>query len=213
MPGSVEPVIRNRFELWRRRTVGLPGDVTFCTVEIVENPGNTARRSIVEATMRSFGRFAFILMALGVTGCDLTTKYWAQNALSLGQSREVITGVLDIRHTVNSDTAFSMLGGLIPLAQRLMLLRALACLGVAALVVLVFARWKRAVPIERLAWALAFGGALGNAMDRLLRGTVVDFIYVHYWPVFNVADVAITGGVALMLIASRKRSTSKFAGP
>ena len=170
------------------------------------------RYPIVDATMKSFGRVAFVLMALGVTGCDLTTKHWAQSALAIGQTREVITGVLDIRHTVNSDTAFSMLGGLIPLAQRLMLLRATACLGVVALVVLVLARWKRAVPVERLAWALAMGGALGNAMDRFLRGTVVDFIYVHYWPVFNVADVAITVGVMLMFIASRKRTVSKLAG-
>ncbi len=161
--------------------------------------------------MRSFGRLAFLLLALGVTGCDLTTKHWAQSSLSLGQSRDVIAGVLDIRHTVNSDTAFNMLGGVIPLTQRLMLLRATACLGVAALAVMVFARWKRAVASERLAWALVVGGAIGNALERLVRGTVIDFIHVPYWPVFNVADVAITAGVALMLVMSRKQLTSRYA--
>ena len=49
------------------------------------------------------------------------------------------------------------------------------------------------------------GGAIGNAADRLARGYVVDFIYVHCWPVFNVADVAVTVGALALGITLEKR--------
>ena len=154
--------------------------------------------------MRRFGRIAFILLVLGVTGCDHTTKHMILERLAQGQSWELITGVLDIRHTVNTDTAFSLLGGLVPLSERLLLLRATATLGVVAVVLFVISRWKRALSSERLAWALVLGGAIGNALDRWTKGHVIDFIHVHYWPVFNVADVAVTIGVGLMILMARR---------
>jgi signal peptidase II len=118
----------------------------------------------------------------------------------------LIAGVLDIRHVLNTDTAFSVLGDVIPLTQRLLLLRLTAWLGVFVVGLFIIGRWKRASSVERLGWALVLGGALGNALDRLIRGSVVDFIYVHYWPVFNVADIAITSGVALMILVTRRRA-------
>jgi signal peptidase II len=156
--------------------------------------------------MRRFGRLTFILMVLGVTGCDHATKQWVMDRMVEGQSRELIGGVLDIRHTLNPDTAFSLLAGHVALAPRLALLRVTAWLGVLAVTWLVTARWRRASGLERLGWALVLGGALGNAIDRLIRGHVIDFIHVHYWPVFNVADIAITLGVAVMLVLSQRRA-------
>lgn len=160
--------------------------------------------------MRSFGRTAFVLMALGVVGCDHATKHLVRNRLSPGQSWEVIGGVLHIRHALNTDTAFSLLGGTIPLAERMALLCTTAWAGVAMVTLFIVSRWQKAVPIERLAWAAVLGGALGNAIDRLLRGYVIDFIHVHYWPVFNAADIAITVGVVLLILATRRVAN---AGP
>jgi signal peptidase II len=160
--------------------------------------------------MRRFGRLAFMLMVLGVTGCDHTTKRLVLDHLAQGQSWEMVSGLLDIRHTLNTDTAFSLLGGMVPLNQRLLLLRVTAWLGVIGVTLLVCARWKRTLGPERLAWALILGGALGNAIDRLIRGHVIDFIDFHFWPVFNVADMAITVGVGLMILVARKQTHTRL---
>jgi lipoprotein signal peptidase len=80
-------------------------------------------------------------------------------------------------------------------------------LAAAAVVVLgvLLARGTRP-PVVSAAYALVMGGAAGNLLDRAVRGRVVDFIYVHYYswsyPVFNIADSAITIGVAIILIHS-----------
>jgi signal peptidase II len=154
--------------------------------------------------MRNLGHLAFMGLVLGVTGCDHVTKHWISSHVHEGQSWNVLTGVLEIRSTFNTDTAFSLLAATIPLHARLALLLAGAGLGCAALSLFTIMRWKRFAPSERVALALVLGGALGNAIDRLLRGHVIDFIYVHYWPVFNVADVAITAGIAALLLFGRK---------
>jgi signal peptidase II len=84
-----------------------------------------------------------------------------------------------------------------------------------AMTVLLGAWLLRLKPHERLsatAIALIIGGAVGNLIDRVLTGRVVDFIDVYYgawhWPAFNVADSAITVGVALLLIASLRSDTA-----
>jgi signal peptidase II len=59
----------------------------------------------------------------------------------------------------------------------------------------------RASPVSHCAYALIAAGAIGNAADRLLRGRVIDFIHLRFWPVFNVADVAVVAGVILLLWA------------
>jgi signal peptidase II len=74
----------------------------------------------------------------------------------------------------------------------------LAWAGVAAVVAAVAASWKAAS--ERLAWALVLSGALGNGLDRLLCGPVIDFVDLHHWPVFDVADIAVSVGIGLLLL-------------
>jgi signal peptidase II len=151
---------------------------------------------------REFGRLAFILLVLGVTGCDHATKQWMMARMIEGQANVIISGVLDIRYALNTDTAFGLLGAHLAPAPRLALLQVAAWLGVGLVSLFIALRWKQARGFERLAWALVLGGALGNAIDRLVHGYVTDFIHVHHWPVFNVADIAITVGVGL-LVGSR----------
>jgi signal peptidase II len=155
--------------------------------------------------MKRLGLLAFVFLVFGLTSCDHTTKHLIHEKLSVGQVRPIITGVLDFRHTLNADSAFSLLGGTVPLNERLLLLRVAAWLAVAIIIGVIAKSWKQARTWERVAWALILSGAFGNALDRLLRGPVVDFIDFHFWPVFNVADIWVTLGIALLLL-TRKHS-------
>ena len=60
--------------------------------------------------------------------------------------------------------------------------------------------------IEGLGYATALAGAIGNHGDRLFRGHVVDWIHVHHWPVFNVADACLVAGMALIVLAQWRRT-------
>ncbi len=64
-------------------------------------------------------------------------------------------------------------------------------------------RRKTASPIEQAGIALIVAGAVGNLADRLIRGFVVDFIYLHYWPIFNVADALVAIGALMLLLGTR----------
>lgn len=71
--------------------------------------------------------------------------------------------------------------------------------------------------LDTAAYALIMGGALGNVADRLARGAVVDYLDFHWqgwhWPAFNLADVSITAGASLLILASLQRSGSKTNQP
>ena len=132
-----------------------------------------------------------------VFAVDRATKVWAAHALA-DKPIDVIAGVLTLRYTTNSGGAFS-------LGQRTPWLFAAATLIVSGLIVLTAFRSRNAV--SALGLGLVLGGALGNLADRALRGPglsghVVDFIDLHWWPVFNVADSAIVIGAAVIAWAS-----------
>jgi signal peptidase II len=66
--------------------------------------------------------------------------------------------------------------------------------------------------VEQMAFVLVVGGAVGNVIDRLARGYVVDFIHIQRWPVFNVADAAICAGGALVgIVMMRARTETSFS--
>lgn len=155
-------------------------------------------------------RGALALCALLLlVGCDHGTKLLAKSALESGARRlPLIPGVLDLRYTENRDTAFSLL-------RRLDLsvpARPLAIISIGSLALLLVYWWVRrqAPRAEHMAHALIVGGAIGNILDRLVRGYVVDFIHLRYWPVFNVADIAIVVG-ALWLFVERLRKHAAAA--
>jgi signal peptidase II len=132
------------------------------------------------------------LVAGGIIALDQLTKWWATRALDDGH-RIHLVWTLRLNLVRNSGAAFSTGRGLGPL------------LGVLAVgIVLVLVRLGRIYQSPAMAVALGgvLGGAIGNLLDRLLRdgsggflgGHVVDFIDVQWWPVWNVADMAIVGG-------------------
>jgi signal peptidase II len=141
-------------------------------------------------------RYALLLsIAAVVVGLDQLTKQLALDSLDDGPVH-LVHGVLSLRLTFNSGGAFGLLQGL----PGVFLAATLAIVGLILL-------WTRRV--EHKSWVVALGlvvgGGLGNVADRLLRdlgGRVVDFVDLHVWPVFNLADAAIVSGVIVMLIAT-----------
>ncbi|HVM10048.1 MAG TPA: signal peptidase II [Acidimicrobiales bacterium] len=141
---------------------------------------------------RRFLLAAVIVAAILVV--DQTTKTWAVNALDDGPVDVFWT--LRFNLSFNSGFAFSMGTGLTPL------ITVAAIVLVGALIA--FARHATS-PLLSVALGMLLGGAMGNLADRLFRGhdgAVVDFIDFQWWPVFNVADIGISVGAVLMIVAS-----------
>lgn len=157
-------------------------------------------------------RLILLVIALGVTGCDQGTKRWAETDLAGGGSITLARGALDLTYTENPGNAFRMDRAL-PAPARAPLLwgSAIAVLGVLGV-----AWWRqRGVSAAGVAGALIAGGAAGNFVDRVARGHVVDFVHLHGWPVFNVADVALAAGGALLVVtalAERRRTGGSRPG-
>jgi signal peptidase II len=148
---------------------------------------------------------AWLLLSLLVIGLDLWTKSVALAHLQLHQSVPVIEGWLNWTLTYNTGAAFSFLsdaGGW----QRWFFS------ALAIVVSLLLAFWLTRIPRhdwrQALPFALIIGGALGNLIDRMRYGHVVDFVDAywreHHWPAFNVADSAIVAGaIGLALFTLR----------
>lgn len=131
-----------------------------------------------------------------------------------GQNYDLIDGYLHITLVKNAGAAFGVFQG-----GRLFFV--IASIVAAVLITWVALRLPREDVLRRLYLGLILGGAVGNLIDRVLFGEVIDFLQIgfrgHYWPVFNVADMAVTiGAVLLVLVAMRSpgtRTESSAAGP
>ncbi|HEY3821161.1 MAG TPA: signal peptidase II [Polyangiaceae bacterium] len=154
---------------------------------------------------------ALLLSVLGLVGCDHATKLAAETALRDHAALHVVPGVMDLAYTENHGIAFSALERL-SLHPPAWALFAVAVVATSALLALWYRRRRGSWP-EQAGFALVVAGALGNAVDRVSRGHVVDFIHVRFWPVFNVADIlVVAGGVLLLLVHSRRHRTVEGTG-
>jgi signal peptidase II len=142
------------------------------------------------------------LVTLPVLILDQLTKYLISTNLELYSSRiPIIPGWLDLTYTLNPGAAFSLFANMPAMFRRLFFV----VLSIAAIIVLTYLIVRRTTTFtSSLGFALILGGTIGNLIDRLMRGKVTDFIYFHHasfsYPVFNVADSAITIGVAIILL-------------
>jgi signal peptidase II len=149
--------------------------------------------------------FLFLLGAITIPIIllDQATKLFVQAHMALYESIAIIPNYLDITYTLNPGAAFSMLADA-PVWVRTMFLLSMACAAIIVLTVMIV-RADR-VSISSVAFALILGGAMGNLIDRAIRGRVIDFMRAHYYdlnyPIFNVADSAISIGVALIILTA-----------
>lgn len=137
----------------------------------------------------------WIIIAAVIVALDQLTKYLVMTNISPMDSVRVLPGLFDFVYVKNTGAAFSILSDN---TMLLSIISVLFCLGVAGY-------WymrKPDKPLVKISLTMLFAGALGNAIDRIFRGFVVDFISTTFidFPVFNVADIAITCGAALLMI-------------
>ena len=142
----------------------------------------------------------FFVPAALVVALDQVTK---QLVWRNGQNYDIIDGYLHITLVKNAGAAFGIFQG-----GRLFFI--IASVAAVVLISVVAFRLPRAQNLRRLWLSLILGGAIGNLIDRSLHGEVIDFIQIgfnfHYWPVFNVADMAVTIGAALLVLSSLRSS-------
>ena len=137
----------------------------------------------------------FYVLAAVVLAVDQVSKLIVVAFLQPHQPLHVIDGYLDLTYVTNTGGAF----GLMPWATPM--LAVVAC-AVAVLLLVHGRRLASAGSLVEVSAALLLGGALGNLIDRVRLGHVIDFVDVHFWPVFNVADMGITVGALLLVIAT-----------
>ena len=117
---------------------------------------------------------------------DRITKLFITHTMTVGMSFPVIPGVVSCTYVLNPGAAFGLLE-----YQRVFF------------VVITLAA----------AVAMFLGGALGNLIDRIATGYVIDFVDFHFWPVFNVADIFICAGVGLIVWSTLENETGKGQHP
>ena len=145
------------------------------------SPGRTALRAA--------------LVAVAVIAADQVTKAIVRSEIGPFKQIKVLPGI-KLVHAENTGVAFSALSG----GGPLVILVAAVALG--ALLIFFFTHLSR--PLVWLPTGLLLGGAAGNLIDRIGRGSVTDFIKFPHWPAFNVADIAVTVGVVVLVFVLEK---------
>jgi signal peptidase II len=135
-----------------------------------------------------------------VVAADQVVKALVNGALALGEQRRLVAGIKLI-NTRNSGVAFGQLqngGALVSVV-----------IAVALGALLVYFARNAGRPLIWLPTGMLVGGALGNIVDRVREGAVVDFLKLPYWPAFNVADSAITIGVVILLVVVERAGAAR----
>ncbi len=151
----------------------------------------TERRAGLPTAARRLAVAVAVVAAVVVA--DQLTKWWAVSRLTDGSIH--VIGTLDFELSRNTGASFSLFQG------QSVVLVAVAVVLVAVLLVMA---WRAPSAGRAAILGLILGGALGNLADRFFRddhGAVVDFVALHFWPTFNVADASIVVGCILLLIS------------
>lgn len=166
-----------------------------------------------------------LIMAAVVLVLDQLTKLWVVQHVPIGSEFPVLSGFFDIVHGRNTGAAFGML------SQWNSVYRDWFFYGIAVIAIIFLYFYIQSVSssdhLSLLALSFILGGALGNISDRIFRGSVVDFLSVHYhekivslmlfgynltvplsWPAFNVADMAISCAVVFLVVRGFKKKSS-----
>lgn len=159
-------------------------------------------------------RSVYLVITLAILGLDQSSKHWASVSVRPRILMDIVPGLLRFTYTTNRGVAFSLLADTEADISYILAATAL----VAAVFVGLF-QWRTPVRMVRLQFAFSFmlAGIIGNLIDRIRFGAVVDFIDLHwqdryYWPTFNVADAAICIGAGLLAwqIIKEERSERRY---
>ena len=153
------------------------------------------------------GLFSLLGAAILVV-IDQLIKHWATAALLPVGNMDLLPGIVELRYCLNDGMAFSMLAG------KQTLLIGMTSVMLVVVAVMLFAR---KMPVwERISWTLILGGGVGNLIDRVLNGVVVDYINVQFmhFAIFNFADICVCVGVGLLMLvvlldSFKKEETAK----
>jgi len=166
---------------------------------ILRNRSNKLMSSEVVPQKAASMKLWYLFIAALVMSFDQFTKYWISVKLREGDEIDIIKGFFKLSYTENPGIAFGMLNN-----GNVKWL--LVTVSLAAIIVVIYYIRRTPVSNTLLLWSLALlaAGIGGNLIDRVRLGRVIDFILIYYksyqWPVFNIADTAITIGAALMAI-------------
>ncbi len=139
-------------------------------------------------------RFWFTMITVIII--DQISKWLVVSNMDLGQSRTFIKGIMNLTYVQNQGAAFGLFDG----NTWLFLVSA-----VVVVAVITYYNYKHPLPFNlQIILGLVTGGACGNFIDRILYQYVVDFFDLGWWPVFNVADIAIVCGGILLIIYTFK---------
>lgn len=135
----------------------------------------------------------YIILFFIILGLDQLSKWLVSLNMALGESNAVISDFFHITYIRNTGAAFSMF------AEHTLVLGLFAGVVVLGLLIFVFLKRKTASPLFLISLVMIASGGMGNVIDRLARGYVVDFFDFRVFPVFNVADIFVTLGCTLIL--------------
>lgn len=158
------------------------------------------------------------LSALAIVIADRVTKDLVEAKLRFAESVPILAGWVDLVRVENPGAAFSLFADWSP-GVRWAVLVAYSAIAILVLAWFILRPWSKG-RLAPISLGIILGGAAGNLFDRLRTGRVVDFVDLHWgawhWPAFNVADSAITIGVALLLLfgwrEERKRTETGKRG-
>lgn len=142
------------------------------------------------------------LVLVVVLAADQIVKALVVAALQRGEERELVAGI-KLVNTRNTGIAFGQLqdaGTIVAVV-----------IAVAICALLVYFARHAALPLMWLPTGMLLGGALGNVVDRIREGAVIDFLKLPYWPAFNVADASITVGVVILLVVIERDDRARAA--
>lgn len=134
----------------------------------------------------------FYIVAIIIISLDQLTKWWIQKSLLLNESIPIWDHIFSITYIHNTGAAFSLLEGKTYLLILFQLIIITVMMG------FVFKKGRDFHWLLKLSLAMIVAGGVGNLIDRITKGYVVDFFHFHFWPIFNVADIGVTVGCALL---------------
>jgi signal peptidase II len=142
-----------------------------------------------------------LISAAIIVAFDQWTKLYIKNNFDMYEMRPVIDGFFSITYVLNPGAAFGILAQMNESYRKLFFV-AVTILAIAAVAYLMVK--EKGMKIRMVSYTLVLAGAVGNFIDRVQMGKVVDFLHFYYkqyqWPAFNVADISISVGIGLLFL-------------